>query len=437
MKELINNLKGDKVIWAFIALLALISFMPVYSASSNLAYSANGSGNTMSFLIKHFAHVGIGFLIVYMVHKIPYHYFKAISLIALPIVGLLLLYTLFQGKTIGGANASRWIQIPFVGISFQTSTLASMVLMIYVARYLAKKREVEDTFQKSVIELWLPVFAIIMLILPANFSTAALIFSMVVMLVFVGKYPLKYLGIVIGAGVVGLTFFILVAKAFPDAFPNRVDTWVSRIENFTSDKPDEDNYQIEKAKIAIATGGIYGVGPGKSIQKNFLPQSSSDFIYAIIVEENGLLGALTVMFLYIMLFIRFLIASHKANTLFGKLLVVGLGFPIVFQALINMAVAVELLPVTGQTLPLISSGGSSIWMTCVSLGIILSVTKKDEEIAQENLEKAQREEALQRLIEREMNGENNPEDETAPEEKEPQYAIEDVSDNPMKAVMGK
>ncbi|WP_447635061.1 FtsW/RodA/SpoVE family cell cycle protein [Flavobacterium microcysteis] len=437
MKEFINNLKGDKVIWAFIALLALISFMPVYSASSNLAYSANGSGNTMSFLIKHFAHVGIGFLIVYMVHKIPYHYFKAISLIALPIVGLLLLYTLFQGKTIGGANASRWIQIPFVGISFQTSTLASMVLMIYVARYLAKKREIEDTFQKSVIELWLPVFAIIMLILPANFSTAALIFSMVVMLVFVGKYPLKYLGIVIGAGVVGLTFFILVAKAFPDAFPNRVDTWVSRIENFTSDKPDEDNYQIEKAKIAIATGGIYGVGPGKSIQKNFLPQSSSDFIYAIIVEENGLIGALTVMFLYIMLFIRFLIASHKANTLFGKLLVVGLGFPIVFQALINMAVAVELLPVTGQTLPLISSGGSSIWMTCVSLGIILSVTKKDEEIAQENLEKAQREEALQRLIEREMNGENNPEEETADKEKEPQYAIEDVSDNPMKAVMGK
>ncbi|TPD65637.1 FtsW/RodA/SpoVE family cell cycle protein [Flavobacterium microcysteis] len=438
MKELINNLKGDKVIWAFIALLALISFMPVYSASSNLAYGANGSGNTVSFLIKHFAHVGIGFLIVYMVHKIPYHYFKAISMIALPIVGLLLLYTLFQGKTIGGANASRWIQIPFVGISFQTSTLASMVLMIYVARYLAKKREIEDTFQKSVIELWLPVFAIIMLILPANFSTAALIFSMVVMLVFVGKYPLKYLGIVIGAGVISLAFFILVAKNFPDAFPNRVDTWVSRIENFTSDKPDEDNYQIEKAKIAIATGGIYGVGPGKSIQKNFLPQSSSDFIYAIIVEENGLLGALTVMFLYIMLFIRFLIASHKANTLFGKLLVVGLGFPIVFQALINMAVAVELLPVTGQTLPLISSGGSSIWMTCVSLGIILSVTKKDEEIAQENLEKAQREEALQRLIEREMNGENDSEEEEKPtSEKEPQYAIEDVSDNPMKAVMGK
>lgn len=445
MKEFINNLKGDKVIWAFIALLALISFMPVYSASSNLAHSANGSGNTVSFLIKHFAHVGIGFLIVYMVHKVPYHYFKAISMVALPIVWLLLLYTLLQGKTIGGANASRWINIPFIGIGFQTSTLASMVLMIYVARYLAKKREIEDSFQKSALELWLPVFAILILILPANFSTAALIFAMVSMLVFVGKYPLKYLAIIIGTGIIALTFFILIAKAFPDAFPNRVDTWVSRIENFTSDKPDEDNYQIEKAKIAIATGGFYGVGPGKSVQKNFLPQSSSDFIYAIIVEENGLIGAVVIMFLYIMLFIRFLIASHKANTLFGKLLVVGLGFPIVFQALINMAVAVELLPVTGQTLPLISSGGSSIWMTCVSLGIILSVTKKDEEIAQEILEKAKREEALQRLIEREMNGELDDEEEKNEEEEseytnekvEQRYAIEDLSDNPMKAVMGK
>lgn len=445
MKEFINNLKGDKVIWAFIALLALISFMPVYSASSNLAHSANGSGNTVSFLIKHFAHVGIGFLIVYMVHKVPYHYFKAISMVALPIVWLLLLYTLLQGKTIGGANASRWINIPFIGIGFQTSTLASMVLMIYVARYLAKKREIEDSFQKSALELWLPVFAILILILPANFSTAALIFAMVSMLVFVGKYPLKYLAIIIGTGIIALTFFILIAKAFPDAFPNRVDTWVSRIENFTSDKPDEDNYQIEKAKIAIATGGLRGLGPGKSVQKNFLPQSSSDFIYAIIVEENGLIGAVVIMFLYIILFIRFLIASHKANTLFGKLLVVGLGFPIVFQALINMGVAVELLPVTGQTLPLISSGGSSIWMTCISLGIILSVTKKDEEIAQEILEKAKREEALQRLIEREMNGELDDEEEKNEDEEseytnekvEQRYAIEDVSDNPMKAVMGK
>lgn len=442
MKELINNLKGDKVIWAFIALLALISFMPVYSASSNLAHGANGSGNTVSFLVKHFAHVAIGFVIVYLVHKVPYHYYKALSRPFLVLAALLLAFTLFQGKTIGGANASRWIQIPFVGISFQPSTMAFMLLMIYVARYLSKKREVEETFQQSLINLWLPVFGILALILPANFSTTALVFAMVVMLVFVGKYPIKYIALIIGAGIVGLLFFVLVAKAFPGAFPNRVDTWISRIENFTSDKPDEDVYQIEKAKIAIATGGVYGVGPGKSVQKNFLPQSSSDFIYAIIVEENGLIGAISILILYLMLFIRFLIAAHKANTLFGKLLVVGLGFPIVFQALINMGVAVELLPVTGQTLPLISSGGSSIWMTCVSLGIILSVTKKDEEIAQENLERAQREEALQRLIDRELNGDSEEkteeeESEYTNEKVEQRYAIEDATENPMKAVMGK
>jgi cell division protein FtsW len=211
-----------------------------------------------------------------------------------------------------------------------------------------------------------------MFILPANFSTSALIFSMVLMLAFVGKYPLKYIGIVVGVGIVGLTFFILLAKAFPDAFPNRVDTWISRVENYVSDKPDEDDYQIEKAKIAIASGGLQGLGPGKSVQKNFLPQSSSDFIYAIIVEEYGLIGGLIVLGLYLLLFFRFIVAAHKANTVFGKLVVVGLGFPMIFQALINMGVAVELLPVTGQTLPLISSGGSSIWMTCIALELLLA-----------------------------------------------------------------
>lgn len=379
MKEILNNLKGDRVIWSFVALLALISFMPVYSASSSLAYSHNGVGNTISFLLRHFSHVSIGFFIIYLIHRIPYHYFKAISKVALPVVVILLIYTIFQGKMIGGANASRWIQVPFIRITFQTSTMAFIVLMIYVARYLSKIKHKKITFKSSLIELWTPVFIIIMLILPANFSTAALIFVMVIMLVFIGKYPIRYLTIVIGFGIIGLAFFVLVAKAFPNAFPNRVDTWMSRVENFVEDKPGEDDYQIEKAKTAIATGGIYGLGPGKSVQKNFLPQSSSDFIFAIIVEEYGLIGGLSILALYIMLFFRFLIAAHKSEILFGKLLVVGLGFSIVFQALINMAVAVELLPVTGQTLPLISSGGSSIWMTCVALGIILNVTRKEEE----------------------------------------------------------
>ncbi|MGO4904532.1 FtsW/RodA/SpoVE family cell cycle protein [Flavobacterium sp. W20_MBD1_R3] len=429
MKQLINNLKGDKVIWSFVALLALFSFMPVFSASSNLAYLGRGTGNTLGYLVKHLAHICIGFLIIYWVHKVPYHYFRAISKVGLPVVWVLLAYTLIKGTVIAGANASRWIQVPFIGVTFQTSTLASMVLFIFVARYLSKTREVPITFKSSIWELWTPVFITLMFILPANFSTTALIFSMVLMLVFIGKYPIKYIAVILGSGIVFLAFFILLAKAFPDSkFFSRVGTWGNRIESFTTDKPDEDDYQIEKAKIAIASGKIYGLGPGKSIQKNFLPQSSSDFIFAIIVEEYGLIGGIGVLTLYLLLLFRFVIASHKANTLFGKLVVIGLGFPMIFQAMVNMAVAVELLPVTGQTLPLISSGGSSIWMTCFALGIIISVTKKEEEVAQELKDAAKREEALQKLIDREL------EEETAVEES---YSIEDKAKNPMQAVINK
>ena len=429
----LHNLKGDKVIWSFVALLALFSFMPVFSASSNLAYQNHGTGNTLSFLLKHLAHLGIGFFMIYVVHRVPYHYFRAISQIALPIVWILLAYTLFRGQVIDGANASRWIQVPFVGITFQTSTLASIVLMVFVARYLSKNRDEVISFKNSVITLWVPVFITIILILPANFSTAALIFSMVIMLVFIGQYPLKYIFTIVGIGIAALAFFVLIAKAYPDAFPHRVDTWMSRIDNFTTDKPGEDDYQIEKAKIAIASGNVYGLGPGKSVQKNFLPQSSSDFIYAIIVEEWGLLGGLGVMILYLLLFFRFIIAAHKANSTFGKLLVVGLGFPIVFQALTNMAVAVELFPVTGQTLPLISSGGSSIWMTCIALGIILSVTKKEEEIAEELSEKQKRQETLDRMIEAQIKREDAAEAALLAGVSIEDYSIEE-SANPMDAV---
>jgi cell division protein FtsW len=340
----------------------------------------------------------LGFAIVFFIHKTPYHYFKALSIFGIPLVILLLVYTLFKGTVIDGANASRWIQIPFVGISFQTSTIAFIVLMIYVARYLAKVSDKEYSFKESLLELWFPVFAVLALVLPANFSTTALIFSMVCMLVFIGQYPLKYLGFIIGAGIASLLFFIMVAKAFPDAMPNRVDTWMSRIDSFFDDKPNDDDYQIENAKIAIASGKIYGLGPGKSVQKHFLPQSSSDFIFAIIVEEYGLIGAVGILFLYLLLFVRFIIDAQKATTLFGKLLIIGLGFPIIFQAFINMGVAVELLPVTGQPLPLISSGGTSLWMTCIAIGIILSVTKKEEEIALDLDEKRKRDEALQQII---------------------------------------
>ncbi|PVX45224.1 cell division protein FtsW [Flavobacterium sp. 103] len=438
MKELINKLKGDKGIWSFVALLGLFSFMPVFSASSNLAYLGHGTGNTLGYLVKHFAHICIGFLIIYWVHKIPYHYFRAISKAGLPVVWILLAYTLVKGTVIAGANASRWIQIPFIGLSFQTSTLAAIMLFIFVARYLSKTRETPITFKSSLWELWTPVFITLMFILPANFSTTALIFAMVVMLAFIGRYPLKYIFFIIGSGVVILFLFFLMSKAFPESkFFSRVGTWQSRIENFTSNKADEDDYQIEKAKIAIASGQLYGLGPGKSVQKNFLPQSSSDFIYAIIVEEYGLVGGLGVLILYLLLLFRFVVASHKANTLFGKLVVIGLGFPMIFQAMINMAVAVELLPVTGQTLPLISSGGSSIWMTCFGLGIILSVTKKEEEIAQEKLEKEKREEILQKLIDRELEADLEEADFKNVNDNfdTSGYSITDNSTNPMDAVL--
>ena len=385
MKNIFQHIKGDKTIWAVVSLLALFSFLPVYSSSSSLAY-LYGDGNTLKFLLKHFAHLVLGFVILFGVHKVPYHYFKGLSVIALPIVLILLVVTMTQGTTIEGANASRWIRIPFVGFTFQSSTLASVVLFTYVARYLARIKDKTVTFKETLLPLWLPIFIVLALILPANFSTAAIIFSMISILVFIGGYPIKYLLIILFAGALFLTLFVVSAKAFPSLFPNRVDTWMSRIDNFTDGEETEADYQIDKAKAAIASGGITGLGPGKSIQKNFLPQSSSDFIYAIIVEEFGLVGSLSLMSLYMLLLFRFVIVAHKAETIFGKLLVIGVGLPIVFVALVNMAVAVEIFPVTGQTLPLISSGGSSIWMTCLAIGMVLSVSAKREVVKTENQE---------------------------------------------------
>jgi cell division protein FtsW len=378
MKTVFDNIKGDRIIWAIAALLAIFSFLPVYSAASNLAYIGSGS-NTFSYFIKHFVHLFLGFSIIYGVHKIPYRYFKGLSMVMIPVVLILLIITMLQGATIGGANASRWIRVPIVGFTFQPSTLAALVLMVYVARYLSKIKDETISFRESVLPLWLPVFIVLALILPANFSTAALIFSMVILLTFVGGYPLKYLSIIIGSGVVVLALFVLTANAFPDLMPNRVDTWTSRISSFVDSEVTQEDYQIEKAKIAIASGGVQGLGPGKSIQKNFLPQSSSDFIFAIIIEEYGLIGGIFLLILYLWLLFRIVIVAQKSDSVFGKLLAIGVGIPVIFQALVNMGVAVQLFPVTGQTLPLISSGGTSIWVTCLALGVVLSVSAKRDE----------------------------------------------------------
>ncbi len=383
MQLIFNNLKGDRLIWAIAALLAIFSFLPVYSAASNLAY-ISGDGNTINYFVKHFVHLFLGFAIIYGVHKVPYRYFRGLSMVMIPVVLVLLTATMFQPETTESlTNAKRWIKVPIVGFTFQPSTLASVVLMVYVARYLSKIKDKKVTFKETILPLWFPVFLVLVLILPANFSTTAIIFTMVMALAFMGGYPIKYLVLILLSGIVAFAVFVLIAKAFPDAMPNRVDTWTSRIENFANGEDTEADYQIEKAKMAIASGGIQGLGPGKSNQKNFLPQSSSDFIFAIIVEEYGLIGGLFLMILYLLLLFRIVIASHKADTIFGKLLVIGVGIPIVFQALINMAVAVELFPVTGQTLPLISSGGTSIWITSLAIGIILSVSARRQEIKEQ------------------------------------------------------
>jgi len=368
-------LKGDKVLWGILALLAIFSFLPVFSASSNLVYVV-GRGTPWGYLVKHFVILVIGFVLMYSVHKIPFHYFKGISILMLPVVLVLLVYTASQGTVIEGANASRWVKIPFIGLSFQTSTLATVVLMVFVANYLSKPDLKSIKFSKSLVQLWLPVLSVVLLIFPSNLSTAALLFTMVMILAFVAHYPMRYLLTICGLGLVFVLLFFLLVKAFPGAFPNRVDTWVSRIENFSSGQSDDGNYQVARAKTAIVSGKIFGLGAGKSRMKNFLPQSSSDFIYAIIVEEFGLLGGIGLILLYLLLLFRIVVITHNSNNLFGKLTVVGLGIPIIFQAFINIGVALQVLPVTGQNLPMISSGGTSAWMTCIAMGIILSVSAK-------------------------------------------------------------
>lgn len=374
---MLQALRGDKVLWGILALLAVFSFLPVFSASSNLVYVV-GKGTPWGYLIKHFVILTIGFVLMFSVHRIPFQYFKGISILMLPVVVLLLIYTASQGTVIAGANASRWIRIPIIGLSFQTSTLASVVLMIYAATYLSKLKEATPTFKSSLLRFWLPVFVVVLLIFPSNLSTAALLFSMVLMLAFLAGYPLHYLFTIIGAGVVAVLLFFQLIKAFPGAFPNRVDTWMNRIENFRSGESPDGNYQVARAKTAIVSGKIFGLGAGKSRMKNFLPQSSSDFIYAIIVEEFGLLGGVGLISLYLLLLYRVVVISYKTTSTFGKLTVIGLGIPILFQAFINIGVALQVLPVTGQNLPMISSGGTSAWMTCIAMGVILSVSAKVE-----------------------------------------------------------
>ena len=369
--SLINSLKGDKIIWIVVLALSIFSFLPVYSASSNF-----GVNMIFSSVFKHVAIIFIGIIIMYTTHLIDYKYLRGLSLIVLPLAIVLLLITALQGNEISGANASRWISIPFINISFQPSSLASIFLMIYISNYISKNHEKKLNFKNSIIKLWLPILLVVMLVFPSNFSTSFMIFSLSLVLIFIGQYPIKNIVLIIFSGLIFTTIFIRIANKYPDIVPNRVDTWSNRIENFVNPSLDNDsNYQINRAKAAIASGSIFGVGAGKSSMKYILPQSTSDFIFSIITEEYGLIVAIIILLLYIILLFRIVIISYKSNNIFGQLLSLAVGLPIVFQALINMGVAVHLFPVTGQPLPLISTGGTSIWITFFAFGILLSISR--------------------------------------------------------------
>jgi len=371
--NLFKHIKGDKVIWTVVLLLSLLSILVVYSAVVALAYRYK-EGDTTSYLIKHIFIMASGVFLMYLVHKVKYTYFSRISQIAIFIAAPLLLYTLLNGISAGEAN--RWLAIPGTSLTFQTSDFAKLALITYVARVLSIKQDVIKDFKQAFLPTIIPIAIICVLIFPANFSTAAMLFLNCLVLMFIGRMNAKHLWLLIGSGVLVLTFVLLIIWNFPDAIP-RGRTWKARIENF-SKGDSESNFQAEQAKIAIATGGVIGKGPGNSIQRNFLPQASSDFIYAIVIEEWGLISAIVIVFLYLVLLFRGIRIANKSEKTFGSLLAVGLTFSLVFQAMINMAVAVNLFPVTGQPLPLISMGGTSIWFTSIALGIILSVSREHE-----------------------------------------------------------
>lgn len=395
MLKFLQNLKGDKVIWVLVFFLSLVSILAVYSSTGSLAYKSK-AGNTEFFLIKHFVILLMGLVLMYLSHLIKYTYYSRISQIALFLAIPLLAYTLFRGANINDAN--RWLIIPIININFQTSDFAKLALIIYVARVLSKGQEKIQSIKSVLTNLMLPVILICMLIFPANLSTSAILFFTCLVLMFVGRLPLKYITYVIGFMVLAGGIFIIIVLNSPDT--GRVGTWKNRLETFfgLNDKENPDDvYQITQSKIAVASGGVFGKFPGNSTQRNMLPQAYSDFIYAIIIEEYGLIGGLVILLLYLILLYRGIRIASQCDKTFGTLLGLGISFILVFQAMINMAIVVGLFPVTGQPLPLVSMGGTSIWFTSIAIGILLSISRnnqkeKEEELRQEALEQQQKEE---------------------------------------------
>ena len=375
MNTVLHKLKGDRVIWMTALLLGVISLLAVYSSISSLAFKRE-SGSTLHFLFKHGLMLTTGGVIMYYASKLRAGVYSRLSQLAIGATAVLLLITLLIGSNIN--DASRWITIPVIGQSFQTSDLAKVVLVVYLARVLGKQHGQVWELRDVLLKLMLPVGVICGLILPANFSTAALLFALCLVLMFIGQVPIKHLVLILGAAALAFTLLLVLAKASPGLLP-RLDTWVSRIESFGTEDHDA-NYQVEHAKIAIASGGLLPNGPGSGASRNWLPHPYSDMIYAFIVEEYGsIIGGLGLILLYLILLFRAVRIAGRCDKPFGSLVAMGLGLMLVMQAMVNMAVAVNLVPVTGQPLPLVSMGGTSIWFTCLAIGIMLSVSRSLEE----------------------------------------------------------
>ena len=358
-------IKGDRVIWTVVILLSLYSLIMAYSASSNLAFRIAG-GNVAPYLMKHLVILLIGIVLIIYLQFFNFKYFSRLSQIGIFVAIVLLFVTLLFGVNKG--NASRWI------MGFQPSDLAKLILVIYVARMLVYKQVVISDFKQGLVPILWPIAVICVLILPADFSTAALLFIVCFVMLFVGGAKLKHLGAIVGSAVAGFLFLILLNLAFPGFLP-RVDTWQKRILSYESGSRQE-NYQAEMAKRAVANGFLIGKGPGKGHVKNDLYSAQSDFIYASSIEEFGsLIGGLGLVVLYLILFFRSIRIMNKTESRFGAYVVFGLSFMMIFQSFINMGVGVNLFPVTGQPLPLISMGGTSILFTCISLGIILNISR--------------------------------------------------------------
>jgi cell division protein FtsW len=404
-----SRTKGDKVIWTTVVLLAVVSLLAVYSSTGLLAYKMY-KGNTEIYLFKQFAFILAGVMVIYFAHQVNYTIYSKVAKILFLISIPLLIYTLFFGVRLN--EGSRWIRLPIINLTFQSSDLAKLALFMYLSRLLSRKQDTIKDFRSGFLPVIIPVAVVCLLIAPANLSTALLTGATSLMLLFIGRVSAKHLLLTLGAALIPV--LILVATAVIHHRRDsgsvertgrenrshlfaRVDTWINRVETFIyggKQESSDDNYQVNQAKIAIARGGLMGKGPGNSQQRNFLPHPYSDFIYAIIIEEYGLAGGALIIFIYLVFLFRSIRIFRRCPFAFGAFLALGLSFTLVIQALANMAVTVNLFPVTGVTLPLVSMGGSSFLFTCLAIGIILSVARNAEQAEGELAREEQAEEEL-------------------------------------------